>query len=243
MRETDSLAVSLIDRAREARVNTNLIAAFTKASPITVRDWLRKDQPPRGERLNRLQHMLSALGISSPELDYVTSYGRYLGRLMAFGIITLAEAQTYANTYQQGVFETIRGKRDPYAEGVPTRPFKSLEELQDAYDEQLQEAENKLRERYKALGGVPNKELEDGEETDFIAESPQTEPSLPRDLLIVGIASTAAGLMPQLRWLLEEATPAERHYFRTLMGEDGTFDMSNLLMQLCSERARDHQGR
>jgi hypothetical protein len=239
MRQTDALATKLLDRLRAANLPLQLVAAFTKAQPGTVGDWLSKGQPPRGDRLNRLQHLLALLGIESPELSLVPDFGRYLGRLMAFDALTFAEARAIlGGIHDQAVFQTIRGERDPFSEDAEKKPTKTLEQLQEEYSEGLSAAEDKTRRQFAEQGIV-------------VTTATQPSPVLipqdgdePTQGFILRSACAISGILPLMRCLASDrCTPEDRAELREYLGEEGMFELSTLANQLCGERARSTTGR
>lgn len=243
MRQTDALARTLIGRLRVANLPLQLVAAFTKSKPGTVGSWLSQSQPPRGDRLNRLQHLLALLGIESPELLLVPDFGRYLGRLMAFDVLTFAEARDIlGGIHDQAVFQTIRGERDPFGEDVEKKPTKTLEQLQEEYDERLMDAEGKERQRF-AEQGYPAQVVSSSAAAQLPASIPVTEGSGNFGFLLES-ATVIEALLPRLRYLVsDECTPEDRARVRAFLGEEGMFELSTLANQLCGERARTTMGR
>lgn len=246
-RKTDQMARRVVGRLRGAKLDQYLVAAFTGGKPSTVHGWLHKDSPPRGEMLNRLQVLLYTLGVPSPELDRVTPYGLYLARLMAFNLVTIDEAQLLVGAgYKQAVFETIRGERDPYDEAVVTRPTESLQILKERFDVPLAEAEEKLRKRFADPETSPGDITRD---VGGITPQPQqnngpTVTPAGHDQFLAQVASKFAALIPLARHLLEHGSAEDRQRVRQLMGDGAMFDLSNLTIELCSERARiENQGR
>jgi hypothetical protein len=237
MRQPDALAEKLLARLRAANLPTLLVAAFTKAKPGTVGSWLGKGQPPRGERLNRLQHMLAVLGIESPELALVPEYGRYLGRLMAFEVITFAQARSIlGDINDQAVFQTVRGQRDPWSEEIEKKPTKTLEELTELYQVLLAEAESQLIGSFVQQGYVVPEHVPGPAEVASAVPLPEDESDNFRFLL--ESARALGGILPLVRHLASDAcSPQDRALLRNLLGEDGMFELSTLINRLCSERA------
>ncbi|HEU4914453.1 MAG TPA: hypothetical protein VFT16_03570 [Candidatus Saccharimonadales bacterium] len=190
--------------------------------------------------MNRLQHMLAVLGIASPELDLVPDFGRYVGRLMAFGLITLTQARDILGGVHEGaVFQTIRGERDPWGDDIEKKPRRTLDELMMLYGGSLAEAEERLRSRFAKLG-YP------AAGTFLPAATPMTvptqaSPDAPSKFqFLLESARTLGSILPLLRHLASDAcTPEDRASLRNLLGEDGMFELSNLVNQLCGERARN----
>lgn len=240
MRRTDALAEKLLERLRSANLPLQLIAAFTKAQPGTVGDWLSKGQPPRGDRLNRLQHLLALLGIESPELSLVPDFGRYLGRLMAFDVLTFAEARDIlGGIHDQAVFQTIRGERDPFGEDVEKKPTKSLEQLQEEYGERLAAIEGEARRRFADQGYPTTGTLPPAETPSPVPIPVGTEGSNKFEFLLES-ARTLGSILPLLRYLTSnECTPEDRSRLRALIGEEGMFEIASMAAQLCGERARN----
>ncbi len=245
MRQTDALATKLIDRLRAVNLPIQLVAAFTNTQPGTVGNWLSKGQPPRGERLNRLQHLLDALDIASPELVLVSEYCRYLGRLMAFDIISLEETrQMLGVSADQKVFMTIRGERDPWRDAVGSiLPSKTLEQLRDEFDGRLTEAEADIRRQfaeqgYSIVAGAAAKTMAPPKPSPVAI--PVTPDASAKFDFILESARTLGSILPLARHLASDAcTPEDRALLRDLLGDEGMFELSNLINQLCGERARN----
>lgn len=243
MRQTDALATKLLERLRTANLPVQLVAAFTKAQPGTIGSWLSKGQPPRGDRLNRLQHLLALLGIESPELLLVPDFGRYLGRLMAFDVLTFAEARgILGGIHDQAVFQTIRGERDPFGEEVEKKPTKTLEQLREEYDESLVDAEQETKRQFAEQGVAVAAVAQLGDMPSPVAIP--TDGDGPSKGFILNSACTLGGILPLMRYLASDnCTPGDRADLRALLGEEAMFELANVANQLCGERARSVTGR
>jgi hypothetical protein len=234
------LAKKLLERLRTANLPVQLVAAFTKAKPGTVGSWLTQAQPPRGERLNRLQHLLALLGIESPELSLVPDFGRYLGRLMAFDVLPFAEARDIlGGIHDQAVFQTIRGERDPFGEDVEKKPTKTYTQLQEEYGARLEEAEKEQR-RLFAEQGFSVTAVTPPADMPSAVPIPIGPDHAGKFEFLLESARTLGSVLPLLRYLnSDDCTPQDRARLRMLLGEDGMFEFSTLAAQLCGERARN----
>src|SRR5688572_6976116 len=71
--------------------DTQLVGVFVGASSDTVMRWVSNEQSPGGERLIKLWHYLSAVGMKSFELEDLDAFNRYVGELYAFEVLTMDE--------------------------------------------------------------------------------------------------------------------------------------------------------
>lgn len=123
--DADKLGAIVRRRLRDhPRLDLDVVKDFVFASPSTIHTWLTNDKvgPPRGERLNRLWHLLAAVGIDSPELDRLPEFHRYAGELHAYGVVPF-KAESNDNDidmlallglqHEQGVLRVLRGDQNP----------------------------------------------------------------------------------------------------------------------------------
>jgi hypothetical protein len=229
----DPEVLSSLLRDRLMRFNDlALVAEFTDSTIGTVKQWLN-GRPVKGQRQNSLWHLLAAAGLDSPELEAIPPFGRYLGTLLAYRIITIEDAQEICDVRNgNAVLDAVRGNR------TPSGPKFTLSELTDMYGELLQSAEAALRAR---LGTAMKVTIT--EPTEVVRPDHQPEPELRGDAgriqFLLASARTLSEIMPLLRYLLsDECTAEERARLREFMGPEEMFAMSTLLNGLCGERAR-----
>lgn len=94
--DSASLRNLLVDRLAKAHENgleLTIVVDFVDIADSTAARWLNKTGTPRGENLNRLWHLLHALGVASPELERLQPYSRYLGELLAYRVISLGDEE------------------------------------------------------------------------------------------------------------------------------------------------------
>lgn len=202
-----------------------LVAQVTGSTTNTVMGWLI-GQTPNGERLIKLWHLLAAVGLESPELDKLPAFNRYCGELLTFGVVSLKDVQEVCHVANpQSALLMLRGKPS-------MRPQFNLDELHELY-------ENKLQSQRAML--LPVGSQERGSQ---VAEP--VSDSLPMvgsksEHLIIYAASMLKGVLPLVRQLdSEQSSALDRSKLREFVGHDDMFDLSNILNNLCSERARNH---
>lgn len=146
----DKLITTLADRMKDHRgeIDAEQLANFAGVTPATAYGWFGKTKPLGGVLSIKIWHFLAACGISSPELDEVEKvnpYGYYIGRLLAFGVISVRDAceicKKDGGLRKNGVFRHARGE----SKSEPEEPALTLTELKELYGASLQEAEGKLR--------------------------------------------------------------------------------------------------
>ncbi|HZM64430.1 MAG TPA: hypothetical protein VFB59_04825 [Candidatus Saccharimonadales bacterium] len=235
-----ALTDSLLERLRRANLPVQLVKEFTDTKPDTINDWLVGEQRPIGIRLLKLMHLLAALGIDSPELEEnVTPYGAFLGRLVAFKLVTPEQAQAFLGTgHVQAVYDTAFGHRDP--NDAVIKPKQTLEELEKLYSSVLLEAEDALRRKFVREDSPASGQARAS--TPSAATPPATEgPS--RDHFLMEAAQRLGAVLPLARYLVsEKCSPEERAFVREHLGEEGMFELSTLINRLCSERANTMGG-
>lgn len=236
--KAQKLGPLVIQRLRHAKLDDDLVAEFVGVTPLTVDTWLRKGTVPRGQQINRLWHLLALAGQDSPELKRVSAYGRYLGELMAYDIVSLEAAQKSCKLVnEQGVLHIIRGEQS-----APTQPRDTLEELRVAYGDDLDKAKRVWRERLGLNDSVDSPEADVEGLSVFLPVPTPVVPSASADPgkhdRLLAIAQRIAAVTADARYLAsDKCTPEDRELVRELLGEDGMFNFSNLVNKLCSERA------
>jgi hypothetical protein len=205
--------------------DVGLVTSVTNSTVKTVTGWLN-GQPPNGERLIKLWHLLAAVGLESPELAKLPAFNRYCGELLTFGVTTMEELQEICNVgMPKSILLMLRGK-------PPMHPQYDLAELKELYEARLQA-------RRAELMSAPLPEA--GPER---IEPPSGAPSPARskgEHLITYAASMLKGVLPLVRQLnSEQSSAVDRSGLRDAVGNDDMFELSNILNDLCSERARDH---
>lgn len=219
----EKLGPLLVDRLRQAHLDTDVVAKFVGVNRGTVGRWL-SEAPPRGEPLNKLWHLL-ALVTDSPELNEVPAFGRYLGQLMAFSQVTLQEAEEICGLqHTQGVLQAIRGERQL------ANPASTLEDLQGQYDTQLQSAIQEMRAKLGEVASVAT--------TEHPARTPTPPPPAENEAFLLDLAARLGAIAPLVQYALsDKITDEERNILRHLLGTEATFNLANGINRLCSTRA------
>lgn len=267
--QSDKLGDLLVDRIRQHKLlDWDITAEFVDVTTGTIQRWISKaGGPPRGERLNRLWHFLSAVGVASPELDRLSPYHRYVSEMHAYGVIKLkngAESERHDVDFlellglknEQDALRVIRGDQTPVNPQIGT-----VEDLKDLYDSQLAEAKQKWSERFaQALPGTRSPATVSSKaEDESNTAAPQVPPLSVDSLTLTHPATTltpspAAGidnstLMLELARRLAETLPLanyaltracsdeDRAFMRQLVGRDALFALSQALHRLSSTRA------
>lgn len=245
MLEPDKIWAVVLPRLRQyigAGLDTELLCRLAGAKPGTVGDWVMNVQPPVGFRLIALWHVFAKVGFKSPELESLPPYNRYLGELVAFGVITMAEACEYLNIRnEQSAFRTLRGS-------PPMNPQYSLEELRELHDELL-------RQNQAVLPKLPAKATRGDSPADdpnahrvtsppVTEEKPSPDPlDQPPSAGIVmnphlRLAMLCGEILPLSRFVNQASSLEERENFRALFGQENFFHLIVELTALTSERAR-----
>jgi hypothetical protein len=229
--DSKKLGLLVIDRLRAAQLDTDLVASFTSAAPSTVGSWLAKGIPPKGEKLNALWHLLRHAGQPSPEFDEVPPFGKYLGELLAFGVISLEDAQVACGVAKpQAVLNVIRGDQRPL------HPM-DISELKREYGDRLHTATLKLYASLNSAQGDPTPAIQ------ARAPVPDVPPAQPLSGAgelgrLVQIGAHFGEALAYMRYLVsDECTAEDRAFVRQLLGEHGMFELSQLANRLCGERA------
>jgi hypothetical protein len=229
----------LVARLRRTDLGDYVVAKFTDSANSTVDGWRRdKDpKPPRGERLNRLWHLLHFAGVDSPELQELPEFGRYLGELMAFSVISIEDARRICGGVgEKAVLDTIRGT------GQPAKPQYTVEQLKEKYGDSLQQKKEEWRTNVRVLPALSASKL-----------TTQLQPTLPAPAaahvsnpFILDLAIRLSALLPLLNYANSDVvSPKERDQLRQLLGQDGMFAIATAFQALNSERVRTslQQGR
>lgn len=124
--------------AREA-----VVTEFCGVNTLTFTKWFSGNNRPMGGLTTfKLWHLLASAGLASPELDDIRRghpFSEYLGRLLAFGVITIKEAEDIGGAQTGAVFAAIRD------ESTLSAPNLDLESLQELYGKELAGKEKKLK--------------------------------------------------------------------------------------------------
>lgn len=217
--------------------NIGYIAELTEATPNTVGSWLAGQQPPVGIRLVTLWHFLDAAGIQTPELSELQPFNYYIGRLLAFRVITMDEAKhILAVKNDQTVLEILRGQQ-------PSRPTYTLPELYELYDGKL----------HGALKAIPKLDQPAQQATHTQDVPGWAAPAIEEAARSLYPQGAAADQPVVLAMLLNAALPLARHIasdavtvdkrtaFRELIGQANLFELLNIITALQSERARTNR--
>jgi len=212
------------------------ISEFVGAVPTSILDWINNKQPCKGARLIRLWHFLDAAGFETPELEKIPPFNCYLGQLFAFGVITMDEVLQYAGVRnEQTGFQIMRGQ-------PPMHPAMSYEDIQELHDEQLEQVLTAFGQRLRKSdepSAVRQVAEAASQEPEVSAVHESTVPIAPTSGTVYTLATLLGAALPLARHLnSDRCKSSDRALLRELMGEDGVFELSNILSALCSERAR-----
>lgn len=210
--------------------NFDFVAEATGSTVPTVSNWLANQVPP-AERIIKLWHLLAAVGYDSPEIDELPVFNRYCGELLAFGVVGFDELKDFCGvTDANAVLRMLRGT-------MPQRPQFTPEELSELY-------ERELRKRKADAPRVDVLVSTETPEAELISQpSAQAADTIGNVGLVVSTASALSSVLPLVRYFdSDDCMSVERSRLRALVGNDGMFELSNHLNNLCSERARS-QGR
>lgn len=230
------------------------VATFCDVELAAVGNWASGGRPMGGLVTIKLWFFLEQVGIESPELKKVrTEYplGEYLGRLLAFGVLSLEKVRKLCNNVQKdAIFRAIR------AQGKLHTPSETdVDALHEEHDELLamavEEFQKKLPQssRAEVVSEIQSKGSDSSELDalrDQIAElerqleearreSPQK--SEPRFGLIQRIAERLQIAHVAANIAVHQLSSDERDILRMLMGSKGMFDFSNTIERLCGKRA------
>lgn len=240
----DELTRIVVQRLREnaSRFDLKHVADFCDVEPTAVAKWLGGGKPLGGLYTIKLWFFLDQAGVSSPELDEIRRRypeGEYLGRLLAFKVLTMEEVCALAPQEKRvgegTIFRMVRN------EGRPTKWKPDLDELQVAYGERLDETVEGFMKKLGRGSSVqePNALRSGSQEvTPPTSSLSQDSPvAMPRIELIRGIAETLQLANVAAHAATTVLSPEERELLRKLMGPKGMFDFSNAVDTLTTEFA------
>lgn len=208
----------------------------------TVQRWLKTGKYPRGENLNKLWYFLAAAGIESPELDdLVKEYplGAYLGKLMAFGVITFQDAQSWLDMDRDDTLRIIRGEQ------MPSGATESVKSLQDAFAKDLKNAEEELQKRLARVTSPPSnpvsqKPVQSTPVMSSFQPSPdRAEQGEDNRVFIMKVASRIGELHAMIQYALDTFTDEEVAKIREYANNYVVFGLSNALNAMGSSRSRN----
>lgn len=117
------------------RSNDRLLAEFCQVTLDTVQRWNEK-RLPKGEPLNRLWYVLEHYGYPVDDLDRLHPAVRYLGKLVAFDVLTKSEALLLLKLKnEQQLWAALQGRLTPMR--VKSQEV-TVELLREEHDELLQ---------------------------------------------------------------------------------------------------------
>lgn len=212
-------------RAYRGGLEIEDIARFCSSSSLTVNRWITKEHPSAGLRLIKLWHLLSLVE-DSPEMDRLEPLNRYVSELVGFSVIVMTEAcDILGQKNPQSALYALRGQSVMH-------PRLTLDEVQSLYEEKLDQAKKTWSQKLVSLKRQDQSYI-DTELWGTISERPPA----------MQLATILGAALPLARHLYsDKCSPEDRSYFRTLMGYESMFELSNLLNSLCSERARSQKG-
>jgi hypothetical protein len=249
-KELTNLVVERL-RANPLAVSYEVIADFCDVKRPTVAGWFAGAKPLGGLYTIKLWHLLAVTGIPSPELEVARSkypLGEYIGRLLAFDVITMERALKICKVKENAIFLAAR------TEGTLSRCTKTFQQLVDEYDETLKMFEEDLRSKIGSPSTASQvARVEESLRGDSVVSErgdlvSRVEALLgahgahSRQELVFQVAKELLAALVAANMAVTDFTPEERTKLRSLMGQQGMFELSNTIERLCGERAFNRGG-
>ena len=258
----DELTEVLAERFRANADSLNLdhMAAFCGIKHLsTVKLWLGDKHKPMGGLAGlKLWHFLAQVGIASPELGQVRENypeAEYLGRLVAFGVLSLDEVCKMCRVQKDAILRAVRNQNRllhcPTLEALKKEHSVALEAAVKNFQKLSRRVDVALA-RKKPVpdkqGATSSGELKDLQrrlneilETLRIAVPVVTQQSTDEQpitfLAIRDVAEKLQVAAVAANVAISQFSPEQRDLLRVLMGPRAMFDLSNVLERLCTERA------
>ena len=245
--------IGLINKEETYYQKRRIICDFVGVNEVTPQRWITEKSVPVGEPLIKLQYYLEHHKYQVSELERLDKDVREVGRIYAFGIVTLGELADWAGytspTKDRQVLCLLRGSVN-----LTEERRVHLRDLIELYrDEIVQKGKNLMHivTPQRAQGNVHAIEegLKDVEQlaVTTIKEIPVVKPvktsKVHTDAMMQSFAHLVLSMLPLAKVLASDECSAEdRKKLRELAGQDGIFRLSNLLNQLCGETARREVG-
>lgn len=248
------LSATVGRRVRKSGLSSRQIADLIGSKDTTsARRWLTGENDPSGELRIRLWHLLAELGMKSPELNKLQQehpFGYYLGRLLALGVIDVKEMTAITGLkHTQQSYDILQGE-------TAHHPTETVESLTAKYDSTLNSKIVKLHENNSLelsssieQASKPTDQVsKDTTETAVVSVEPATPDTSTawslgetttkdREAFLFDIARKLADVAVLMRILLNTCSAEERAQVRAHLGENGMFDLSQLVNRMCGERA------
>lgn len=193
-----------------------LIADFCGVSYETALDWTKKREP-RGEPLNKLWHFLDAHGLRVAQTESLNPGVYYLGKLIAFGVLTPEEAMNLLGLDGPSMYiwRVLQGKIVPSSirKGAVTETT-----LTERYGETMRKAQKEKHD----LGLVP-------------PPSGSAVPSNDGSYITVA-AAFISGLVPLLTRINEEGEASVKA-LRAALDDDTFYEVLDGLKAMSGRRA------
>ncbi len=230
---------------REASKSRSLLANFTGASLDTIRKW-SADSLPLGLFQLRVKYFLTALGYEVANINSWNSYEdeftrkRYfLGKMIAYGMLSAQSASLalgFANV--DSVYRLLRG-----GTGRSDRVADAISALWTARREDTNSLEGNWREKLAPERARLWGNTSEGGQQNAIAVQAsvaQVRPQTGGHATIKTLAHLVTAMLPLAQEVASDRySQDDRKLLRKLAGNDGVFQLSTALNQLCGEKARD----
>jgi|GEM_PF-6280852 len=234
MKNSRTLGACLEDYRGGEFESNRILAEFCRVTYRTASEW-GKVREPKGEQLNLVWHFLDSHG------HVVSAYGRlpeavrYLGKLVAFEVLTKNQAQELldVNGGDSYLWRVLQGDVTPlkFKTGEIT-----LDSLKSSYDELLEIAMDMAREK----GHIPGSNSPSQAPTPKEISQPKAQPvQVPHtaDAIIALAASQYRSLMPLLIHITSGGPDAIKEFRRAVGSEADFYDVLDLVKGLSSQRA------
>lgn len=231
-----------------------LLGEFTGASQgRTIGRWLGGQLQPTGEYKWRSIAFFTLLGYTIPQFVNIRPLYQRAIQLFALGVMDAKKLATEGFGFQ-GVNATHK-MYQAFERDRSTMPERetALRQYLKQHTEDLEAAKQLFDEQYGVIklalpevAGTPEPSVPKilvqpvpVRLTQSLPATAPVKPKLSHDILLGSAANLIQGLLPLLELIASDAfTAAERAQLRDSTGRDGVFKLSNVLEQLCGERAR-----
>jgi hypothetical protein len=238
----DELTDAMVRKLRETfgLIPVGVVSEFCGVEIDAAAGWFGRKRPLGGLSTLRLMYLLLAAGVKLPEHDEIRDtypLGEYIGRLLAFGVLTMDEVSEFSGKVRDGaIFRAAR------AEGTLAECSYTLAELKATYQEELFAKAEALMEK---LPGQPAEVEEEKPSGEVPVMSRPAVGGLvsgdPEDDYLAALAAMIAAMHPEVV-RAQALTPERRARLRTLIGEQTLFAVSTGLNRLGSLRAYEERG-
>ncbi len=209
--------IASADSRAEMLAKKRELKGYAGVSPDTVSRWIKGTQRPIGLPYLKTMFFLETKGYVVAEMGSMDETVRSFGRLMAAGAISVdAALRKLSYRHSDSLMRVLHGK------------------------------EKAAPEKLQAMAAIIETGLKDVRSVD--SQMPKWDPALlhpqkmvsEKDMAIEAMAYVARmAVLFGSRVVSDDFTADERRHMRALAGEETFFKASNLMSQLCSEKARE----